>query len=180
MILDREKTMEALKVSVLESMEEHSITADNLDEIQLVIIDKGSGFEFVMVENDHGTQFDLDELSDGELLIFCSEYEVQAIYDIDESVKELKDYLVSQIKPFEYKYEFGKPAVYVHRPDNVEDIVKVLYVDDENYVCVEDLHVAGGTEQYHLSSLYIDDLLEIIKTQRNGTNGYRISIKVVE
>ena len=168
MILDREKTMEALHVSVLESREQYSITADNLDEIQLVIIDEADsdlGYNFVMVENDHGTQFDLDELSDGELLIFCSEYEVEAIYDIDKTLKELKDYLISQIKP--YEHEEGNDGIYIHNPNSLDhEYSKVHYIGLEGMVCIDDLDSSDETTIFHLSELYIEELIDIIEAQR--------------
>lgn len=60
-------TPESLSRAWLESLESEQIELDNLDKARLVFDIESSG---VMVENEYGTRFTLDDLSQQELEIF--------------------------------------------------------------------------------------------------------------
>ena len=170
MILDRVKTIELLTAAVLETGEEYSITADNLIETKLVRIKyddsehDGDADYFVMAENDYGTQFDIEELSDDELEFFCCEYDVEPIYDIENSVSQLRELLIKQIKSQEF--EDGVDATYVHSPDDVDNyLYRVNYIDNEGWINIDNSY--GANDSYELKYLSIDDLIKIYNLQ-NG------------
>jgi len=168
MILDKSKTIDLLTATVLETREEYSLTADNLDEIQLIIDDRDE-HEYVLVENDHGSSYELCDLSESELEAFCYEYEISPAYDIEKSVEKLRLYLINQIKPFDYR-DGTVLRPYVHCPDNVEDYLMVKFINTDNVVCLDDpfSYEPDGELMYGLDSLYIDDLLKIIQIQKHA------------
>lgn len=167
MILDRSKTIDALINAVLDKREEYSIEGDNLDELQLIIDEDEDGWDCVIAETDRGVRLSLDDLSTEELEVFCYEYEVKPVYDINKSANEFKDYLVSQIKSEEYG-DGLKLVPFVHDPYNVEDYVAVNYIDGNGYVCLYNPYNSDERAIYKLSELYIDDLLKIINVQSSA------------
>lgn len=70
----KQNLIELIKRTPITSTAE--ITLDNLDTAELV-----EGEDGVCVENEHGTQFSLDELSEGELEFFCSELNLPERFD---------------------------------------------------------------------------------------------------
>jgi len=91
MILDRDKTFELIFAAAIESGESYSITADNLDEIALCFTNDNT----IVFENDSGTEIEEEYLSDDEIKAFCWEYNVKPVYDIEESIAEIRGYLLS-------------------------------------------------------------------------------------
>ena len=59
-------TAKGLKKFWLQGLESEKIQLDNLDWARLVFNKEGQ----VVVENEHGTQFPVEDLSDGEIEIF--------------------------------------------------------------------------------------------------------------
>jgi hypothetical protein len=64
-ITSREQLINSIKKRFSFHVEYPKIELDNLDWIELVLSKEGD----LVVENEHGTQFNLDELSDSELQI---------------------------------------------------------------------------------------------------------------
>jgi hypothetical protein len=65
-----QRLIKLFKASGLEETEEFEM--DNLDTAKLVLVDIEENEDEVMVENEHGTQFAVDELSNEELNLFLS------------------------------------------------------------------------------------------------------------
>lgn len=150
MIIDYRKTIEALSKKVLETYpdEQHHIVADNLDEIALVV-HEGE----VLVENDHGSIYDVESLSQLELESFCSEYRIPPVYDVYETLAEFRNYLVGAIK--EQFIEDGVETPYI------------LYNDfwcRVRYISASEVCVSGRDyvkEYIPLIDLSIDGLINI-------------------
>ncbi len=169
MILEIYKTIDMLKDVIINTGISSTITADNLDEIELTtdVRDINETDDDVVVENEHGTQFNMEELSDNELIFFCAICDVQPIYNIKESAEELKNYIISQIKPWEYGE--GELTPFIHNPDDEEGCTnRIHFIDDKGWVCVTNHYASDETESFHLSSLLIDDLLSIYNIQCNS------------
>jgi len=84
---------------------------------------------------------------------------------INQQFNSLKELLISQIKSWEYGDEVTAP--YVHNPDDDEGILcRVNFIDNEGWVNINSPY--GDTESYHLSSLWIDELLTIYNMQCNS------------
>ena len=85
---------------------------------------------------------------------------------IGQQFNSLKELLISQIKSWEYGDGIGP---FVHNPDDEDGITcKVNYIDNNGWVNINSPSPYGDTEDYHLSSLWIDELLTIYNMQCNS------------
>ena len=84
---------------------------------------------------------------------------------INQQFESLKELIISQIKSWEYGDGISP---FVHNPDDEDGITcKVNYIDNNGWVNINSPIPYGDTEDYHLSSLWIDELLTIYNMQCN-------------
>lgn len=86
---------------------------------------------------------------------------------IKQQFDSLKESLISHIKtPWEYGDGISP---FVHNPNDEDGITcKINYIDNEGWVNINSPY--GETEDYHLSSLWIDELMTIYTMQCNSLN----------
>lgn len=118
--------------------------SDNLDEIKLVYVD-----DVVMVENEHGTTFELDELSDTELDVISTNLENTDQYVIDELY-----YVVEK-----QTYDDGSPnglvnvQLYLIEDNRPLKFNRVLQLDDDNVVTEDLIREVMQEEGYYIEDV---------------------------
>jgi hypothetical protein len=118
--------------------------SDNLDEIKLIHIDG-----LVMVENEHGTIFDLDELSDIELDVISTNLENTKQYIIDEL------YYVVEKQTYDDDSPNGLVNVQLYFIEDNKPLKfnRVLQLDSDNVITSDLIREVIQEEGY-----YIDDV----------------------
>lgn len=93
MIVDYEKTELALIKAVRSSKNLEHIRANSEELLVLIVID-----EKLYTLNELNREASFRDLTDDDINIFCDNYGIEIIYDIDKSVEELKEYITKQLK----------------------------------------------------------------------------------
>jgi hypothetical protein len=152
MILDFQKTIEALISEVIKTGLSIEITADSLDSIQLVAVSDDD----IVVENEHYTQYPLIDLSQNELELFCRNYIIKPVYDLEASYIELRNYYKAGIIPYSYD---KKNELFIQLNGQLVK-VKNIYIPQLTYI-----NRNGTLDTAYLMHLTLDELRAIYNFQ---------------